>query len=122
MDKRRSSRTRKRISCTLVVEGGRHGALVLDVSAHGLFVQTTAMPAAGAMVAIELHLPEERLPVRIDARVARRQTVPPRLRSLVKGGLALEIANAPEAFFRFLAELQETGMARGAAGRGNARR
>jgi hypothetical protein len=38
--------------------------------------------------------------------VARRKVVPPRLKSVVHAGLGLQIQNAPESYFSFVAQLQ----------------
>ena len=94
--------------CELVAEGGRTPGIVLDLSANGVFVQTSATLPPGSRVDLELQLPGSKEPIRIHGRVARRRAVPARLRSVVQGGIGVAIDNAPEAFFRFIAELQKS--------------
>jgi hypothetical protein len=106
MDRRAATRTKKRLTCTLVIDASRLSGIVLDLSGTGFFVQTSANPVPGTEIGLELDLPgqEERLVLAV--RVARRKVVPPRLKSVVHGGLGLEIQNAPEAYYGFVAQLQ----------------
>jgi hypothetical protein len=103
---RRAERTKKRLACTLVIEGSRLAGIVLDISATGLFVQTSANPAPGTQLDVEIDIPGESKRPLLAARVARRKVVPPRLKSVVHAGLGLQIESAPEAFFGYLAQLQ----------------
>jgi hypothetical protein len=103
------------MACTIVVGQRRHSGFVLDVSATGLFVQTSASPPPGSQVEVELSVPGERDPVHIRAAVARRKVVPPRLRTVAHGGVGLQIQSAPEAYFTMIAALQEMGPAAGEA-------
>jgi Tfp pilus assembly protein PilZ len=102
----RAERTRKRLACTLMVEDSRLAGIVLDISASGLFVQTSANPSPGTRLELEIEIPGESQRALLAVRVARRKVVPPRLKSVVHAGLGLQIENAPEAFFRYLAQLQ----------------
>ncbi len=112
----RAQRTKKRLACTLMIEGSRLAGIVLDLSASGLFVQTSANPAHGARVGLELDIPGESQRCPLAVRVARRKVVPPRLKSVVHGGLGLQIENAPEAYFRYLAQIQADEAAAASAG------
>jgi hypothetical protein len=103
---RRAERTKKRLACALVIEGSRSAGIVLDLSANGLFVQTSANPAPGAKLELEIEIPGEPGRSVLAVRVARRKIAPPRLKSIVQGGLGLQIENATEAYFRFVAQLQ----------------
>jgi hypothetical protein len=103
---RSAERTKKRLACTLLIGGSRLAGIVLDVSASGLFVQTSANPPPGAELGVELEIPGEPQRPLLAVRVARKKVVPPRLKSVVQGGLGLQIENAPEPFFRYLAQLQ----------------
>jgi hypothetical protein len=106
MDRRAATRTKKRLTCTLVIDGHRLSGIVLDLSGTGFFVQTSANPLPDSEIGLELDIPgqEERLVLAV--RVARRKVVPPRLKSVVHGGLGLAIQNAPEAYFTYVAQLQ----------------
>ena len=104
-DKRRMPRSKKRLSCTLDINGQRYNGLVLDVSATGLFVQTSASPRPGSDISIDVSLPDgESLILR--ARVARRRNVPAHLKSIALGGLGVRLAGAPEQYFQLVEELQ----------------
>ena len=106
MGNRRAERTKKRLTCTLVIEGSRLAGIVLDLSATGLFVQTSANPTPGARFGVELEIPGEPQRSVLAVRVARKKIAPPRLKSIVQGGLGLQIENAPEAYFSCVAQLQ----------------
>jgi len=104
-ERRQTPRSKKRISCAITVDGHRYAGIVLDVSATGVFVQTSATPKMGSNVTLELQLSGiETLPIR--ARVARRHSVPARLKSIVHGGIGLALEGAPEEYFRLIGELQ----------------
>jgi hypothetical protein len=89
-----------------VIEGSRLAGIVLDVSASGFFVQTSANPSPGTRLDLEIDIPGESQRSLVAVRVARRKVVPSRLKSVVHGGLGLQIESAPEPFFRYLAQLQ----------------
>ena len=103
---RRSQRTKKRLACTPVIGGHRTAGIVLDLSATGLFVQASANPPPGAKLDLEIDIPGESQRPLLAVRVARMKVVPPRLKSVVHGGVGLQIDSAPEAFFRYLTKLQ----------------
>jgi hypothetical protein len=106
MDRRAATRTKKRLTCALVIDGSRVSGIVLDLSASGLFVQTSANPPPGAELGLELEIPGEAGRSILAVRVARKKVVPPRLKSVVQGGLGLQIERAPEAYFGYVAQLQ----------------
>jgi Tfp pilus assembly protein PilZ len=99
-------RSKMRIACTLHLEGSLHSGMVLDVSAGGLFVQTNASPAPGTPLRLELRVPGLSEPLDMAATVARKRIVPPRLRALLKGGIGIQLENAPEEFYAMIAKLQ----------------
>ena len=106
MSRRTATRTKKRLACSVVIDGSRMSGIVLDLSANGLFVQTSANPPPGAELGLELELPGEPERTLLVVRVARKKVVPPRLRSVAHGGLGLRIKRAPEAYFSYVARLQ----------------
>jgi len=97
------------MACSLLVGERRHTGIVLDVSATGLFIQTSASPSPNQVVDLELSIPGESEVVPVRAIVARRKAVPPRLITVAHGGLGLRIENAPEAYFTMVASLQDSG-------------
>jgi hypothetical protein len=109
MDKRRAERTRKRLGCTLELEDGRASGMILDVSAVGLFIQTGAQLEPGDRTTVEFEGPATGQPVRLQCRVARRRSVPVRLKAVIQAGVGVEIEHAPEEFFGMVAALQEVG-------------
>ena len=80
--------------------------MVLDISASGLFVQTNASPAPGTPLRLELRVPGLSEPLEMQAIVARKRIVPPRLRTLLQGGIGIQLENPPEEYFALVAKLQ----------------
>lgn len=101
MDQRRRPRAKKRMTCGLMIEGRRYSGFVLDISDHGLYVQTSARPSPGTLVDIELGLPTQKEPVRMRAKVARQKLVPPELLSVAQGGVGLHVDEPPEIFTQY---------------------
>jgi Tfp pilus assembly protein PilZ len=106
MNRRRLPRSKLRLACTLHLEESLHSGMVLDVSAGGLFVQTNASPAPGTLLRLEVRVPGLPAPIEMQAKVARKRIVPPRLRALLKGGIGLQLDNPPEEFYALVAKLQ----------------
>jgi hypothetical protein len=102
MNRRRASRIRKRLGCSLKIDGRHHSGVVLDVSAAGLFVQTSAKPEPGTPVSVELSVPGSPRPLFLQAVVARQKLVPPQLLTVAQGGIGLLIQNAPEDWYTFI--------------------
>jgi hypothetical protein len=84
--------------CGLTIDGRRYSGFVLDISQEGLYVQTSARPALGAVVDIELSLPTGKEPLQMRAKVARQRLVPPELRSVAQGGIGVCMDEPPEAY------------------------
>jgi len=104
----RAPRSKKRISCDLLIEGSRYKGIVLDVSATGLFVQTNVKPAPGVPVEVTLTLSNQSDPVVLDARVARKKAVPAALLTAAGGGVGLAIEKAPKTYLDFIAKVSPT--------------
>ena len=105
MDKRREPRMKKRIACALWIKGVRQHGIVLDLSSKGLFVQTSAKPAPGESIRIELTLPGQTRPTSLMATVARVRMVPPALLTVAQGGIGLTLENPPEEYFVFVGKV-----------------
>lgn len=97
MEKRQEPRTRKRITCELVIDGKGSPGIVHDVSAAGLFVQTRARPEPGSEVEVILRLEGSSEELRVDASVARQRVVPTRLQASLPGGVGLVVDDPPPA-------------------------
>ena len=106
MNRRSEERVRRRIGCDLYIGDRRYSGLLLDLSPHGMFVQTAAKPAPGTPVSVHLSAPHLSEPLELWAQVARARLVPPQLRNLAKGGLGLQLEEPPEAYLRFVEEVQ----------------
>jgi hypothetical protein len=103
MNRRRSKRIKKRLGCSLQIEGRHHSGVVIDVSATGLFVQTNARPDPGTPVSLEMSVPGAPRPLFFQAVVARQKLVPPQLVTVAQGGIGLLLQNAPEDWYGFIA-------------------
>jgi hypothetical protein len=95
-------RYRKRVPCQLVVEGGSHPGMVLNVSRGGLFVQTSARARPGDRVWIALNTSQQRSAIGLEARVVWKRVSPPQLQTVTQAGVGLEIQLASEAWYDFL--------------------
>jgi hypothetical protein len=102
VEKRRQKRTQQRLTCQLVIGAKAHPAIVRDISAVGVFVQTRARPEPNSVV--ELIFPAEgaRPEIRVEAGVARERIVPPRLHASVPEGVGLEVLDPPSEFHDLL--------------------
>jgi hypothetical protein len=103
--KTRAPRTKKRIPCEVKSGQTRHAGMILDMSASGLFIQTSAAHPPGTRVSLDLNLPNGGQLV-LQGSVARRKMVPARLRSVETGGIGVRLDYAPEEFFQLIARVQ----------------
>jgi Tfp pilus assembly protein PilZ len=101
-EKRREKRVRQRITCKLSIEGREHPGTVLDVSRHGLFVQTKAKAAPGTRVEVQLKLADRDAPLVVDSNVARLNRVPPALAPVWTAGLGLSVTRPPPAWMELV--------------------
>ena len=100
------TRFRRRVPCELILQGRRHGALVTDLSASGLYVRSQEKAETGTMVRVVLH--EEDGELELHARVAREHRMSRHHTTGIPSGLGLSILSAPEAYFQLLARLSAT--------------
>jgi len=101
---RAETRFRKRIPCKLTRSRSTFSGFVLDVSRRGLFVQTSAAAKAGDEIEVMLSRREPEGAIVLKAQVVWQRKVPTQLRSVVQGGLGLQIRYAPERYYVLLAE------------------
>ena len=103
-ENRKFQREKRRISCDYRANGEAHSGIVSDLSARGLFVQSSAMPEEGAQLELTLH-DVEHGEVALWGRVAR--TKPPHrsISNVVPGGFGVVVESAPEDFFDLLIAL-----------------
>jgi hypothetical protein len=98
-------RSKRRMPCSVHVDGRQHNGIVLDLSGSGLFIQTSAKLTSGQRVDIDVSLDDVR--ARMTIEVVRRKQVPAQLLTVAQGGVGVRIITAPEAYYRFLQDLQE---------------
>ena len=97
------ARFRYRVTCDLVIGENRHGAIVTDLSASGLYVRTQHKIGPGKRVRLVLHEPEGELEV--DAQVVREHRMSRHHTTGIPSGLGVRIMAAPEAYFQLLTRL-----------------
>lgn len=101
MEKRRSNRTRHRLTCALLVGRQLYPAVVRDLAPSGLFVQTRARPETNSVVEVRFPAIADLPGFCIEAGVARHRNVHPRLQSEIHAGIGLEILGRPAAYLAF---------------------
>ncbi len=105
-------RYRRRMTCDLIVEGSRHGGLITDLSASGLFVRTKHTSREGDRVRIVLH--EQEGVIEIDARVVREHRMSRHNTTGIPSGIGVSIMSAPEGYFHMLTRFMNETPAAGA--------
>ena len=90
------------MTCELRYDGRKASGIVLDLSSSGIFVQTSAQPAAHCIVVVHLEARGNTPMLDLRTRVARQKRVPPRLAGLDPPGLGLQILDAPDAYFQLV--------------------
>ena len=104
-EKRTFKREKHRAGCEFHINGGAmHAGIVADVSARGLYIQSSYIPEEGAF--IELIVRQEgRGDFEICGHVARLRKSHRAATSVVQGGFGVEVESAPEGFFQLLIDL-----------------
>jgi hypothetical protein len=102
-ERRLEKRTRQRISCKLGIEGREHSGIVLDVSPHGMFVQTKAKAAPGTPARIQLSVTGRAEPLVVEGHVARLERVPPAVAVIWTSGLGFNLVRPPAAWLELVA-------------------
>ena len=97
MERRGSDRIRRRVPCTFEYEGAGHQALVADVSAGGLFLQTDLGIALGSELTLRLDDPRYG-EVELRGRVVRRRFTPAVIARWVRRGVGVQILAAPDVY------------------------
>jgi len=115
LEKRKQRRTRKRLTCELVIGESRQTVLVRDISPEGLFVQTRARVDPNSTVRLVFAAKDELPAIDVEARVARKRNTPPRLQSSVPSGVGLEVINPSDAYFMLVERSVASGVQVGEA-------
>ncbi len=98
-------RFRYRLTCDLVIGDDRHGAIVTDLSASGLYVRTQHKIGPGSRVLLVLH--EQAGELEVDAEVVREHRMSRHHTTGIPSGLGVRITAAPEAYFQLLTRLMQ---------------
>lgn len=91
------------MTCDLIAEGSRHGGLITDLSASGLYVRTNHTSQAGDRILLVLH--DKAGEVEVDARVVRNHRMSRHHTTGAPSGLGVHIVAAPESYFHLLSKL-----------------
>jgi hypothetical protein len=102
LEKRREKRSKRRLTCELVVGEDRHSAIVRDISPGGLFLQTRAKPRPESRAQLIFPAHGRQSEIRLEVRVARQRVVPAQLQSAVAGGLGVELIDPPPDFLEWI--------------------
>ena len=103
-DNRKFQREKRRISCEYRSDGESHSGLVSNLSARGLFIQSSLMPEDGTQLELILHDADEG-EVQLWGRVVRKKLPHRTLSAVEPGGFGISIESASEDYFRLLASL-----------------
>jgi len=96
------------LPCEVLFEGASVRAFVLDLSATGLFVQTSVRMRPGSDVEVRLQIANVSEPLHLRARVARRRQVPTQLTTIAHGGVGLRLREVPTQYLDAI-QLLESG-------------
>jgi hypothetical protein len=103
-EKRRFARTRHRVGCEFELANRRHTGIVGDISARGLFVQSSVLPPRGTELELVLRVAGSAA-ITVSGCVARLSRPNRTAAAVVPVGFAVQITWAPEAYFALLLEL-----------------
>jgi hypothetical protein len=116
LEKRKQRRTRKRLTCELVVGESRQTVFVRDLSPEGLFVQTRARIDPNAKVCLAFAAQADLPAIELEVRVRRKRHTPPRLQSSVPSGVGLEVIDPPPAYLTLVERSATSGGVQDAEG------
>ena len=103
-EKRQFQREKHRVGCEFRVKGEVHNGIVSDLSARGVFIQSSFRPEEG--YEIELVLREHEIgEIRLHGRVARLKRSHRSAAAVLTAGFGVQIDTAPENFFELLVKL-----------------
>jgi hypothetical protein len=115
VEKRNQRRTRKRLTCELVIGESRQTVLVRDLSPEGLFVQTRAKVDPNSRVLLAFAAKDDLPAIEVEARVARKRNRPSRLQPSVPSGVGLEVINPTDDYYTLVERSVASGVQVGEA-------
>ncbi len=102
-ERRAFARVPYRMPCEFAYQGAKLGGIVTDVSARGLFIETSHRVPVG--VELRFALRDPRGSFEVMGHVIREERSHRSARQVVSGGFSVELDVVPEPFFRLLVEL-----------------
>ncbi len=108
MESRGAERTKRRFICEIVHEDERHDGIVMNITAEGIFVLTSAMIPPGTQVRIEISELQEVPQMTLRAIVIRQRLIPDESSRLMLQGLGMQILQAPSAYYELSEEDKES--------------
>jgi hypothetical protein len=102
-ERRLFARVPYRIPCTFTHEGAKLGGIVTDVSARGVFVESSHRLPQGTELRMQLRDP--RGTYEVSGHVVREKRSHRSARQVMAGGFSVRLATIPEPFFQLLVEL-----------------
>lgn len=103
-DKRRFRREKHRVGCEYRSGGVTHQGILADLSARGVFIQSSMRPEEGDEIEVILREPALG-EIHLHGRVRRVKGSHRAAASVVSGGFGVELDTAPEGFFQLLVNL-----------------
>jgi hypothetical protein len=97
-------RVRKRVPCTINVDGGQHRGFVLNVSRGGLFVQTSLPANPGSLIGIDLSSPVDDALIALSGTVVWRRRISPRMMGINQSGMGVRLDAPPQAWTELIRE------------------
>ena len=108
MESRRAERTTRRFICEIVHEGERYDGIVMNLTADGVFVLTSAMIPPGSQVEVDVPDAQETPQMTLRAIVIRHRLVPDESSRLKLQGLGMRILQAPNAYYELIGQGKES--------------
>jgi hypothetical protein len=103
-EKRRHGRKKRRFLIEIETSGAVSIGFTYDMSPEGVFIRSVRIPPPGSVVTVRLSLPDGKR-VALRGRVQRSYRAPTAMSRIVPSGFGLQLTDAPEDYFRFLATL-----------------
>ena len=100
-EKRKFNRHDCRIRCIFADEGVERSGFVTDLSASGLFLQTSARPNTGAQISLELDTGEAE-PMRLSGTVVRWRKTHRSVLAVLPTGVGVHLDVVPEGYFQMV--------------------
>lgn len=102
-------RVKKRVPCTLNLAESQHAGLILNLSGHGMFVQTSLPAEPGTLIDIDFRDPSRDRAIALQAAVVWRRRVSPRMMGINQSGMGVRILSPTPAYGELVARILPSG-------------